>query len=143
MTIEGYFIRAQAIDLPALVVESLEESSEAIITLNQLQLFTESEKQTGDKLEPYDSIVYAMDKNKQNPLTGLFNPDFYLTGDFYKGFFVKVEKTSFEVDSNDSKSGFLKARDGDEIFGLNDEHLAQLTTDYIELALMTKIKERL
>lgn len=143
MTIAEYHKNAKAINLQQLAADIIEEHRDEIVMLNQRQLYTKSETQKGAKLDPYRSTVYAEYKYAMNPLAGLGRPDLSLTGDFYKAFYVKVTKTTFEVDSRDKKAGHLKEKYGDEIFGLSDDSLAELTKDYIEVALLTRIKQLL
>lgn len=78
-----------------------------------------------------------------NPTLGWGKPDLKNTGDFYKAMHVTVTKDEFEVDSTDEKSGDLKKKYGDKIFGLSEQHIQQFNTEFFNDALIQKIKKKL
>lgn len=114
--------KVKSLDLRSEVPVIIERTQADLILLNQTQLFQFGMKADGSFLGEYKNKSYAAKKNARNPQPGLGRPDFKLTGEFYKDFYVKVSKTVFEVDSKDSKSASLIERDGENIFGLTKEN---------------------
>ena len=120
MTIKEAVRRVQFLDLRKQVPIIIELTSEEIIALNQAQLYTMSIDRDGDALGGYQSVFYEEIKKGLNPqLNG--KVDLYLTGDFYNGFYVRVEDTEFIIGSTDGKSQELENKYGKAIFGLTDE----------------------
>jgi len=135
MTINEAYKRVQLLDLREQVPVIIELTADEIIALNQLQLYSQSVDRDGDALGGYSTIQYEELKRGLNPqLDGLV--DLYLTGDFYSGFFVKVEGDQFIIGSSDSKSGELENRYGKAIFGLTNESRAL----YIKTQFFTAVK---
>jgi hypothetical protein len=66
----------------------------------------------GETLQPYQSTMYAAEKNARNPLPGKWNPDLKDTGSFHNQMFAtpkfKGDKTTdVKVSSKDSKTHSL------------------------------------
>lgn len=118
-TIRALYNKCKALDIKKAAEEAVIKSGSALIDYNKRQLYDKSELASGERLAPYNSILYAIDKERMNPAPGFMNPDLYLTGAFQKGFNLTVKDYSFEVDSSDSKSDKLKKQYGDNIFGLS------------------------
>jgi hypothetical protein len=107
--------------------EIFKSNEEFITKLNKEQLFqgeTADEGSTGE----YSSKWYADYKSKLNPNNVV---DLFVTGNFYDGFFVRIVKGGFEIDSKDSKRAKLVSKYGKEIFGLNQESRETLIKDVI------------
>lgn len=121
-TIKGMLDKVKSLDLRSEVPVIIERTQADLILLNQTQLFQFGMKADETYLKPYKSDAYAYKKQAKNPQLPFGRPDFKLTGEFYKDFFVKVSKTAFEVDSKDSKTQSLIDRDGVEIFGLTSKN---------------------
>lgn len=121
-TIKGMLDKVKSLDLRSEVPVIIERTQADLILLNQTQLFQFGMKADGTYLGEYKNKYYAAKKNARNPQPGFGRPDFKNTGEFYKDFFVKADKNVFEVDSRDSKSASLIARDGEKIFGLTKEN---------------------
>jgi hypothetical protein len=110
--------------LVTLIVNSINETADTIIQANQAQLYISSMDAFGNKLSLYSSPIYALDKEKQNPLPGFLHPDLFLTGDFYRGFKVTVDANGlYSVYSIDIKADKLTAQYGCAIFGLTKENM--------------------
>lgn len=101
--------------------------SDEIIELNQKQLL-EGEKSDGTKLKKYKSEQYARFKYllNQNRVT-----DLRLHGNFYAGFFVRVEKFPVSVWSSDKKVYDLSARYGKNIFNLQQANINLLVDKFL------------
>ena len=80
------------------------------------------ENSKGEKIGTYASPEYAQTKFEQNSRAGRGNVDLMLTHDLEKNMFAKAESDGIEIDSGDWKSDELKARYGEEIYGVNDTH---------------------
>lgn len=103
------------------VLKVVEESKNQAIDLNTKQLFEGRDAQ-GQSLGGYRSQAYADFKRTLNP-RGVV--DLKLTGSFYNGFFAKADRFPVMFSSTDEKTGELKEKYGDEIFGLDQSNLEE------------------
>lgn len=120
--------RVLGLNLTQLIVNTANQTSDKIIQLNQIQLYRSSIDAFGNRLALYSSPLYAFDKNRSNPLPGVFHPDLYLTGDFYKGFKVAItQNANYSVYSTDAKADKLSSTGpggyGPGIFGLTKSNM--------------------
>lgn len=100
------------------------EDHEGVITgYNKDQLLHGFDR-FGERFQPYGSLFYAIEKNRQNPLAGMGNPDLNLTGAFYRGFFVSITGMTFKISSTDQKRSDLEEKYGPTMFGLSNTSLA-------------------
>lgn len=118
-TIKALYDRVNQVDLRNEVPRIITDTSFEIEALNKEQLYS-GLSVDGLKIEPYKDNRYAEMKHTLNPLPGYGVMDFFVTGTFYKGFFVTVKMDAFIVDSRDSKTSRLENK-GFEIFGLSKE----------------------
>lgn len=110
------------------LLKIVRDSSNAIIdaNLDQLQHGLEA---TGKPIDPpYASKYYADFKLSLNP-RGVV--DLKLTGAFYEGFFLKASKFPVTISSKDKKTKALKAKYGDEIFGLTSDSKKGVIEGYL------------
>lgn len=128
MTIKGLSEKFKTVDLRTEVPVIIERTKADLILINQLQLFTKGQDSLGNTNAPYRSSSYAKKKESINPQPGYGVPDLKLTGEFYRDFTLSVKSKTFEVDSVNEKSAGLKAKYGDQIFGLNKESKAEYST---------------
>lgn len=126
-TIKSLFSACRSVDIKKTAESAVVGTSLFLINYNKSQLYEESVRADGKRLELYGSILYAINKNRRNKAPGLMHPDLYDTGAFYRGFFVKVQDFTYEIDSRDSKSNKLKNKYGNTIFGLTSESKAEYT----------------
>lgn len=103
------------------LLKIVEHSKNQALDLNTKQLFEGRDSQ-GQSLGGYKSQSYAQFKRTLNP-AGVV--DLKLTGSFYSGFFAKTDKFPVLFDSTDEKTSELKAKYGDEIFGLDQNNLEE------------------
>lgn len=120
-TISEMINRVDRLRLREQVPVIIEQTSREIILLNQAQLYERSIDGDGKRLKAYSSPIYAIDKNRMNPLPGLFHPDLKLTGSFFYGMYVKVDKNVFTISSSDEKTAKLEGEYGTAILKLTDE----------------------
>lgn len=123
-TISDLYKAVRPMSLVDVVERSFRGNELVLINYNQMQLYEKSVLATGANLALYRNQFYALDKSNRNPKPGFMHPDLYDTGDFYKGFYLTVTAQEYEIDSKDSKSGRLKQKYGDTIFGLTDQNKA-------------------
>lgn len=117
--------RVESIRLRERVPEIIQSNAAELIDYNQKQMFERGQKANNEPIGYYNSIPYALQKNQMNPKPGMMRVDLKLTGAFYRGMWLSVDRTSFELDSRDSKASKLKSKYGDTIFGLSDENKAE------------------
>ena len=109
-------------DLEEISRRSLDQTIDRIADLNREQL-KQGITSTGGRLRPYRSRNYAIVKNQMNPLPGLGNPDFLVTGAFHAKIQAERFGDTIGVHSYDQKAESLEARDGaDKIYGLIPEN---------------------
>lgn len=141
-TIKNLYDACSALDFKKTVEEAVINSGSALIDYNRRQLYERSEKASGENLDPYNSVLYALYKESLNPKPGLMHPDLYLTGAFHRAFTLIVKDYTYEVDSTDSKSTDLKAKYGDDIFGLSPDSKTEYTSSELFQALKQLIEDR-
>lgn len=113
-----------------------------IADLNRQQLYEKGEDSTGRKLKKYKRPRYARVKHEMNPKPGYGNPDFFLTGEFQKSIFADVRDRSIIMDAADPKVEFLVNRDGEVIFGLQDESRNTAWANILRPPLIPVLKNR-
>lgn len=139
MTIAEAYRRYSKLSVREQIPVIIELTKDEIILLNQTQLYNHSIRKDGTALGGYAWRDYEEMKEMMNPaLGGLV--DLYLTGDFYRGFYVEVKDTHFVIGSRDSKSGDLENKYGVGIFGLTDESRATYIREYFFRALRNYIE---
>lgn len=141
-TIKSLATALKAIPIRQIVERAIVGNTIPLIEYNKQQLYQDSVRADGQRLAPYNSITYALWKNKRNKAPGLMHPDLYDTGAFYKGFFATVKNGKFEIDSKDRKSNMLKEKYGDSIFGLTEENKAKYAREGFFKTLKRIIESR-
>lgn len=114
-------------DLRDQSLQAMADTSDKYLQHQKDQLFagfTSKEK----KLKPYASHWYAVKKAAMNRLPGFGNPDFYLTGAFYRSFRADIDNEGLVVYAMDEKAPYLESQDP-EIFTLGEPALAQYIHD--------------
>jgi len=121
-TISQLLKAVQSVSLETEVPKIIEATSGEIIALNQGQLYEKSIDSNGLRLALYSSPIYALQKEKQNPLPGFLHPDLKLTGSLYGAMYVEVTPNAFTVGSKDFKEPEIEAKYGKYIWGLTKEN---------------------
>lgn len=141
-TIHEMLRRAQSIDLQAIGVSVIVDTKDELIKINKEQLMDKGEDKNLVKLKSYRSASYARKKNQRNPFPGLGTPDLYNTGAFQNAFQLKINsKNSFDIFSNNSKSGDLQKKYGKAIFGISDPNKQDYADDYMQPALVREVRK--
>lgn len=105
------------------ILTILRDIEPQLIDLNTNQLFSGVDSKGFLLKPPYADINYKDFKQTLNP-KGVV--DLKLTGDFYDGFFAKVDKFPLVFGSTDEKSSELESKYGKDIFGLSKNSLTQI-----------------
>lgn len=143
MTISELYQNAKAIDLADIFSDVIAKNEEHLIQLNQNQLYKDSSDSEGNKLEQYNSLEYAREKESMNPEVGFRNTDLYYTGAFYRGWSILVTNSEFLFDSSDSKTSDLIAKYGENIFGFRKDNLESFTQNEFREGFFSTLKLKL
>lgn len=138
MTITEMANKWKALDFDQIVRDSIEQTKEVIVTLNQKNL-RYGFKVDGSRIGTYVSAPYARKKYQQSALAGGGQVDLYLTGDWSYGITVNVGLKTFTTFSIDSKDAILTTRYGKEIEGLPAKYQSQYI-DVLFPVIFGKIK---
>ena len=86
---------------------------------------------------PYTSTTIAIKKLKGQPTNRVTLRD---TGEFHASFFLYIDDYKFFIDATDDKVNKLAFKYGEDIFGLTDDNINELTWEYIYPMLTDKIR---
>lgn len=84
------------------------------------------ERNNGKKIGKYKSKAYTEKKYALNQLAGKGYKDEKLTGEFHRLIFVEARRGVVVFSSSDTKTNDIMNRDGEDIFGLNKESVAEV-----------------
>ncbi|MBS1988755.1 hypothetical protein JST56_07255 [Candidatus Dependentiae bacterium] len=130
------------IDLRKESTQAAADHEKELADLNRKQLYEKGETANGKKLKKYKNPKYARVKHQMNPLPGLGNPDFRLTGEFQESVFSDVRVDGKIIfDASDPKVEFLVERDGESIFGLQPENEKTAWADILKPPVVLKIAQ--
>lgn len=120
----------------------VQKNSEKILDLNRdNQLYDLGINSEGTKLfPPYANLTRQIKSNKLQPINHVTLFD---TGEFYKGFRIKINYPSFSIYSTDEKTGILQDKYGSNIFGLITENQKIVNYKIIKPELDAYIKKYL
>lgn len=118
-------------DVDKLFKRAVEDNETEILDANTAQL-SKGKDSLGAFLEDYASDSYAQLKKAMGSKAPLGTPDLYLEGDFYAGFVLKWTGSDFFITSTDQKKDRLKAKYGEDIFGLAQESIEELAPLLLE-----------
>lgn len=139
-TIKELYRRVLALNTDDAIEQAVSETADEYLKENQKQLFEGFDRE-GQHLRRYRSAKYARVKNQMNPLPGLGNPDFYVTGDFYRGQHVRATAQGITTDLTDPKSAELLRRDPN-IIGLGGAYRMEYI-GVLHPALVRRIRQNL
>lgn len=122
------------------ISNAIRNTEEWLVELNREQLSMGIDSK-GVKLMRYSSVPYAIQKEKMNPKPGFLVPDLKYRGDFYDGFFAKLQNKKIIFGSTDYKSDMLKAKYDNDIFGLTKENEDYYKSNILKEEIL-KIVER-
>ena len=132
MNLEQLYEKALKINLKAIEQKVIKQTEAEIIDLNTNQL-QKGLDANGNKLPEYQNENYLASKKAQGLATAGSNYNFYLEGDFYKGFFMDDKG---DINSSDEKTPKLEKLAGEPIFGLTNESIKNYEKDvFLEMFL--------
>jgi hypothetical protein len=140
-TVNDMIRRMKSLNVPQEAEEALYQSREEIIELQGDQLL-HGKNREGGKIGKYKSDKYAAKKFAQNPLAGLGNMDWILTGELKRELFVDVRQQTYVIDTADPKAAHLIKDFGDP-FGLTKESKVKLIADKTRPVLVKNVKAKL
>lgn len=135
------------LDIPTEIEAIIIRTSPDIIKLNtdnpDSGQLIHGKNSLGIEISPgYYLLTYSIEKEDLNPLPGFGVPDLKLTGAFYAGFKVDVEKGYFTISSTDEKADMLESKYGIEIYGLTKENLTKYSLNVFYPQLKKYITEK-
>ncbi len=112
------------------------EHQEDILDLNVAQLKVGKDA-LGNLLDRYESEIYdAFKKNVLGSQSPEMIPDLILEGDFTEGFVLRSSGDDFLTLSTDEKDDRLRAKYGEDIFGLSEDSLEIIRPAILESFLI-------
>ena len=141
-TIRGMLEKVQSVNVRDEAINIIRSTEKQNIDLNRKQLYQKSIDSEGNNLRLYSSALYALEKERRNPLPGFMRPDLYNTGAFQLKFFAVVTSKDIVYGSSDVKSSALEAKYGGKIFGLTKENKAIYSLDVVYPLLQNVITQK-
>lgn len=130
MDINELISNTEKIDIIAMVDDAVHNTSTELVRLQRLQMLR-GQNRKGFKIGVYKNKAYAIRKHLMNPLPGESFVDARLTGAFHAAIFADDRETYVVLDSSDEKTERLIEMYGEELFGLNDEHALEYSSEYL------------
>lgn len=126
------------------VEDIIREKEQIIINFNrESQLYNKgitSKSKDISSYKPYRRVTIQIKQDKGQPTDRVTLKD---RGDFYEGFYIEYFEEGFLISSTDEKTKKLKAKYGEDIFGLTNENLSNLLHKEIIPILIKQYKDRL
>jgi hypothetical protein len=141
-TIKAFNSRFQSINIKSTIQEACRVSGFDIIESIRHQM-KRGERGDGLKIGKYNSPVYAIEKEKQNPLAGFGNVDLYLKGSFQGGMYIKFGNLTFTIGSNDEKAPKLEGNYGQTIYQPNAETRRTEIVPVVYKRLLASLKQQM
>lgn len=139
-TIKRFKQKVQNLNVPAVAELAVIETSNQLSNLNTEQMHRGLNSE-GRPIGEYALPTYAEAKHRMNPLPGFGVPDLKVTGAFYEGVYTEVGGMKVKTDSVDSKADDLKARFGENIFGLSDNYKSEYIREFLRPEFVKAIKK--
>src|SRR5690349_17761760 len=112
--------RVQEMQIAQVIERAFTDVQDAFEQENKKQLFAGFNKY-GNHLLPYKDRKYALKKSLLNPLPGLGNPDYYVSGKLYSTWQVRVGGNEIRSTVEGPQADKLMARD-EGVMGLGGEY---------------------
>lgn len=139
-TIGQLYRRVQQLNTDKVIDDVFIANQEFLAEENKKQLH-EGFDRTGARLKRYKNAAYARKKYAQNPIPGYGNPDFFLTGAFFRQWQVRIDGDVIRNILNDPKSQFLLDRDPN-ILGLGGDYRKE-ALNKIRPEIITAIRQKI
>jgi hypothetical protein len=114
------------------------KNQENYIELNLSQML-EGLTSKGTEIGQYQSELYAIEKNRINPLPGFGVVDLRYTGAFYGATTLSLKGDTIIIQSVDSKAPKLEGKYGIEIWGLMDNNRVLFIIDFLKPELVKQL----
>jgi hypothetical protein len=137
--IKSFYRRAKKVNVDQVIQNVFENKKDELLEQNKKQLF-EGFNAKGKRLREYQNADYAFAKYASNPLPGLGNPDFFVTGAFYRGWAIMVRRTELINEFEDEKSDQLLKRDPG-IAGLGGNYKTSFIQEDLRPEFMKQIRK--
>jgi hypothetical protein len=134
--------RLKALDLRKLLTESIEETADQYVELNQQQMYAGKDGDGREISPQYARQDYAVMKNQMNPAPGYGTPDLKLTGAFYQGYGVRVEGDEVIKDSNVEYADQLFEKYGNAIGELDEGRHEEYVEGEMGPVFYDKVREQ-
>jgi len=135
--------KAKDVDVIKILDEVISENEKELLELYQdiqLQLGKDG---TGNEIGFYNDVLYATEKNKQNPKAGFGNVDLKLTGKFYDEMVIQQTSDFYQITSFVDYLPDIVKKYGMEWAGWNEETKAVLIEKIIYPKLINKLRQQL
>lgn len=137
VTFGAYLESLRKLDFEDITVQVLQDSEEVILQRNKAQMYRGKDT-NNNFIQPYVLPEYALKKHRMNATPGYGNPDYYLTGAYYRDMRFEVDNAEMHIYNVNQKAPYLETRAGgdnqdygaDLLYGLGEqEHNAFVDQD--------------
>lgn len=141
-TVRQVLNNVKALDVYLEGVNVIREEKEQVLDANRKQLKKGKTKEL-KTFKKYASPKYARAKNKRNPAPGLGNPDYKVTGAYWKSFKLRIlSKYSWLIYSDDPKAKYLENRGG-QPYGLNKEGQTEFVNNIFRAKYLKRVRAKM
>jgi len=134
--------KLKSIDILKMMDKAVLANKEEILDANTSQLSKGKLSNENDIRPKYSTKEYAQFKIALGSKAPFQTPNLLVTGEFYGGFYMKVDNDGYEVGSNVGHADSLQTQYGSEIFGLTNKSKSDLKPQ-IKETLVKIIKDGL
>jgi hypothetical protein len=137
LTLHSLQRKLSGFDIHQEVQEALIETSGAMITLNQGQMFI-GRRADGTEITPtYSDLTIELKEQKGQPSDRVTLRD---TSEFWDDMFVQINASDYEMSSANQKTQKLEKKYGRKIFGLTKESRSE---EFIPLYFLPELQSRI
>jgi len=123
-----------------IILNLVSEYDDFVIGLNQAQLYNDGIRGDGSQITPpYARLTLRIKRKKGQPTNRVTLKD---TGDFYDSFYIELGSNSFLINARDSKTIDLKQKYEDEILGLTEKSIGELS-QFLKGKLIEQLRNEL
>ena len=123
-----------------IILDLVSEYDDFVIGLNQAQLYDDGIRNDGSQITPpYAISTLRIKRKKRQPTDRVTLKD---TGDFYDSFYIELGSNSFLINARDSKTIDLKQKYEDEILGLTEKSIGELS-QFLKGKLIEQLRNEL
>lgn len=138
MTISQAIDKLGRLDLTLALEKAFNQTEDQYEDLNRSQL-AQGKLNDGSDLTPPYSVMYSEVRERAG--LQIDHVDLKFTGNFYKGFTMKMEGETLQLGSDVEYEGSLSARYSERIYGLSEEN-ADIFREVLRPVVMAEIKQQ-